>query len=184
MKNQRLIYALCCPFTQSIHYIGKSTQGMIRPLQHLRKSHSDKVLEWVENLKQLGHSPKIKILECVSAHDDIDNRERYYIQKEINNDSLLLNSFLVSPLLISYNIDKLLGNGEGLDLLKIAKFVKTKRKQVGLTQPDFASKTGISLTVIRKIEQGKNNLNLESVLRVLKVFDCTIDVTKIIPNNI
>lgn len=48
--------------------------------------------------------------------------------------------------------------------------VKDKRKEAGLTQQEFAEKTGVALTVIRKIEQGKNDLQLEKVNRVLKMF--------------
>ncbi|WP_090337428.1 helix-turn-helix domain-containing protein [Dyadobacter koreensis] len=50
---------------------------------------------------------------------------------------------------------------------KLAEFVKRKRKQVKLTQEDLASRAGIALTVIRKIEQDKRNLNLEKVNQVL-----------------
>lgn len=49
-------------------------------------------------------------------------------------------------------------------------FVKSKRKEVGLTQPEFAEKAGVALTVVRKIEQGKDDLQLEKVNQVLKMF--------------
>lgn len=52
----------------------------------------------------------------------------------------------------------------------IAEFVKSKRKEVGLTQEEFALKAGVALTVVRKIEQGKGNLNFEKVNHVLKMF--------------
>lgn len=41
----------------------------------------------------------------------------------------------------------------------IADFVKNRRKQLGLIQEDLAENAGVALTVIRKIEQGKDNLN-------------------------
>lgn len=53
---------------------------------------------------------------------------------------------------------------------QIAEFVKTRRKQLGMTQEEFADKSGVALTVIRKIEQGKENLNLSKVNRVLSMF--------------
>ena len=53
---------------------------------------------------------------------------------------------------------------------KIAEFVKERRKEVKLTQEEFSDRTGVALTVIRKIEQGKTNVNLESVNLVLKMF--------------
>ena len=49
-------------------------------------------------------------------------------------------------------------------------FVKDKRKEAGLSQSAFAEKAGVALTVIRKIEQGKNDLQLEKVNHVLKMF--------------
>ncbi len=52
----------------------------------------------------------------------------------------------------------------------IAEFVKTKRKQLRLTQEELAMKAGVALTVIRKIEQGKDNLSLSKVNQVLKMF--------------
>lgn len=52
----------------------------------------------------------------------------------------------------------------------IAEFVKARRKEVGLTQEAFAERAGVALTVIRKIEQGKTNLNMDNVNLVLKMF--------------
>ena len=52
----------------------------------------------------------------------------------------------------------------------LARFVKERRKEVNLTQEEFADRAGIALTVIRKIEQGKTNLNLEKVNQVLAMF--------------
>jgi y4mF family transcriptional regulator len=49
-------------------------------------------------------------------------------------------------------------------------FVKSRRKEAGLTQEEFAERAGVALTVIRKIEQGKGNLQLEKVNQVLKMF--------------
>lgn len=179
MKSQRLIYSLSCPFTNQIHYIGKSTQGMIRPLQHLTNSHSEKVQEWVNDLKGIGHAPVVNVLEYVPLEEDLDGRERWWIQRELDKNSLLLNSCLVTPLLISSNLDEILGDGEGMEHLKIGNFVKQRRKQIGLDQKEFAEKAGVALTVVRKIEQGKTNLNLDGILQVLKMFGCTLDVVRI-----
>ena len=52
----------------------------------------------------------------------------------------------------------------------LAEFVKERRKEVNLTQEEFAERAGVALTVVRKIEQGKTNLNLEKVDQVLKMF--------------
>lgn len=52
----------------------------------------------------------------------------------------------------------------------LSDFVKERRKEVNLTQEEFAERTGVALTVIRKIEQGKTNMNLDKVNMVLKMF--------------
>jgi y4mF family transcriptional regulator len=52
----------------------------------------------------------------------------------------------------------------------ISDFVKKRRKLLKLTQEEFAVKAGVALTVIRKIEQGKDNLSLSKVNHVLKMF--------------
>ena len=54
--------------------------------------------------------------------------------------------------------------------MTIAEFVKQRRKDVRLTQKEFAEKAGVALTVIRKIEQGKTNLSLEKANIVLEMF--------------
>ncbi len=53
---------------------------------------------------------------------------------------------------------------------ELSEFVKERRKEVDLTQEEFAERAGVALTVVRKIEQGKTNLNLEKVDQVLRMF--------------
>ncbi|MDN5578869.1 MAG: helix-turn-helix domain-containing protein, partial [Chryseobacterium sp.] len=57
-------------------------------------------------------------------------------------------------------------------------FVKQKRKEARLTQEEFAERAGVALTVVRKIEQGKENLSLAKVNQVLLMFG-----SKLIPMN-
>ncbi len=38
---------------------------------------------------------------------------------------------------------------------QLAEFVKESRKEINLSQKEFAERAGIALTVVRKIEQGK-----------------------------
>ncbi len=53
---------------------------------------------------------------------------------------------------------------------RLAAFVKERRRDVNLTQEEFAERAGVALTVIRKIEQGKTNLNMDKVNLVLRMF--------------
>lgn len=57
---------------------------------------------------------------------------------------------------------------------KLSEFVKNRRKQLKLTQEEFALNAGVALVVVRKIEQGKDNLSLSKVNQVLKMFGHTL----------
>ena len=52
----------------------------------------------------------------------------------------------------------------------LSEFVKERRKEANLTQEEFAERAGVALTVLRKIEQGKTNMNLDKVNLVLRMF--------------
>ena len=53
---------------------------------------------------------------------------------------------------------------------RLSDFVKQRRKEVNLTQEEFAERAGVALTVVRKIEQDKTNMNLDKVNLVLGMF--------------
>lgn len=62
---------------------------------------------------------------------------------------------------------------------EIADFIKSRRRQLGLTQEEFAEKAGVALTVVRKIEQGKENLSLSKVNQVLQMFGHVLGPVKV-----
>lgn len=66
----------------------------------------------------------------------------------------------------------------------LAEFVKERRKEVNLTQQEFADRAGVALTVIRKIEQGKTNLNMDKVNLVLSMFGHQLAAVRIKELNI
>lgn len=54
---------------------------------------------------------------------------------------------------------------------KLAQYVKQKRKQVGLTQAELASRAGVGLRFIRELERGqKETLRCDRVNQVLALF--------------
>ncbi|QZT38443.1 helix-turn-helix domain-containing protein [Halosquirtibacter xylanolyticus] len=53
---------------------------------------------------------------------------------------------------------------------KLYEFVKYRRKQLQLTEDEFAERAGVALTAIRKIEHGKENLSLSKENQVLHMF--------------
>jgi y4mF family transcriptional regulator len=49
-------------------------------------------------------------------------------------------------------------------------FIKTRRKQLGLTQKDMAEKAGVGLRFVRELEQGKESLRMDKVNQLLALF--------------
>ena len=53
---------------------------------------------------------------------------------------------------------------------KIAKYVKEQRKLLGLTQEEFAMRSGLGLRFVRELEQGKQTVRLDKVNQALAMF--------------
>lgn len=54
---------------------------------------------------------------------------------------------------------------------QIAKFIKENRKAAGLTQEEFAMRSGLGLRFIRELEQGKETVRLDKVNAALAMFN-------------
>ena len=174
MKNN-IIYGLYCPFLNTLHYIGKSTYGMTRPLQHLTGSHSEKINEWVNQLKLLGNKPIVKVLEECND-DDIDERERFWIKKSINENCYLFN--------IAHNVtNKITTQKEyqinDVDILIIGKTIKEARKKNGLNSIELSKLSGIDRSTLYYIERGDKQITLRNLKKVLNVLGYEIQINKI-----
>ncbi len=53
---------------------------------------------------------------------------------------------------------------------KIAEFIKTNRKEAGLTQEEFAIRSGLGLRFVRELEQGKETVRMDKVNEALAMF--------------
>lgn len=62
--------------------------------------------------------------------------------------------------------------------MKIALFIKAKRKSLGLTQLDLAEKAGVGLRFVREVEQGKASLRLDKVNQLLDLFGSEVGVIR------
>lgn len=58
------------------------------------------------------------------------------------------------------------------NLNPIAVFVKEQRKKEGLTQKEFAIRSGLGLNFVRDLEQGKETLRMDKVNQALAMFAC------------
>lgn len=52
----------------------------------------------------------------------------------------------------------------------IGKFVKSERRKLGLTQEEFAMRSGLGLRFVRDLEQGKATVRLDKVNQALAMF--------------
>lgn len=59
------------------------------------------------------------------------------------------------------------------NLNPIATFVKMNRKEAGLTQKEFAFRSGLGLRFVRDLEQGKESLRMDKVNQALAMFGMT-----------
>lgn len=53
---------------------------------------------------------------------------------------------------------------------KIARFVRESRKAAGLTQEEFAVRSGLGLRFVRELEQGKLTVRMDKVNAALVMF--------------
>lgn len=53
---------------------------------------------------------------------------------------------------------------------EIAVFIKENRKKAGLTQEEFALRSGLGLRFVRELEQGKETVRMDKVNQALSMF--------------
>ena len=52
----------------------------------------------------------------------------------------------------------------------ISEYIKNERKKAGLTQEEFAMRSGLGLRFVRELEQGKETVRLDKVNQALGMF--------------
>ena len=60
--------------------------------------------------------------------------------------------------------------GDYVYMNRIEGFIKTSRKSAGLTQEDFAMRSGLGLRFIRELEQGKETIRMDKLNVALAMF--------------
>lgn len=67
--------------------------------------------------------------------------------------------------------------------MDLSEFVKLKRSNARLTQPELAEKAGVGLRFIRDLEQGKSTLRMDKVNQVLQLFGSQLGPVSIEPKS-
>lgn len=78
-----LIYGLADPRTGHIHYIGKSSTGMLRPRQHQGKAKEKNPAKaaWIRSLADAGMTYQILVLEECESGKDLNEAEIKHISR-------------------------------------------------------------------------------------------------------
>ncbi len=73
-------------------------------------------------------------------------------------------------LFLSYTLDFIPERVYCDDMSTIGEYIKQKRKEIGLTQEEFAMRSGLGLRFVRELEQGKETVRLDKVNQALSMF--------------
>lgn len=65
-----------------------------------------------------------------------------------------------------------------MEKTKLSAVVKELRKEYGLTQEDLAMKSGVGLSFVRSLEQGKLSLRMDKVNQLLDLFHYELSATR------
>ena len=57
-----------------------------------------------------------------------------------------------------------------IDMNKIGNYIKEERKKAGLTQEEFAMRSGLGLRFVRELEQGQETVRMDKVNQALAMF--------------
>jgi y4mF family transcriptional regulator len=67
--------------------------------------------------------------------------------------------------------------------MTLSEFIKNKRNNAKLTQPELAEKAGVGLRFVRDLEQGKPTLRMDKVNQVLQLFGHELGPVKMSSND-
>lgn len=83
MINQAKIYGIICPISKSVKYVGKTHYSLKDRLSHhiSNKKDNSKKRKWILKLLSQNMRPEICLLEIVKNGHEIDNCEKWWINK-------------------------------------------------------------------------------------------------------
>jgi DNA-binding XRE family transcriptional regulator len=164
-----LIYGLRDPRNDVYMYIGKTTVGESRPLQHLIKSHNHLVNEWVKELSDLSLSPFIDVIERDIPLNDLSERERYYIRYYSTHHESLLNGGSHTAECISSppefsddDIEKAIQV-----LLNLEEVFKKIKISTGYSSDYISEFIGVGRKTVYNIKKNELSVMLETVIKFM-----------------
>ena len=164
-----LIYGLRDPRNDVYKYIGKTTVGNSRPLQHLLKSHNQLVNDWVKELNDLGLSPHVDIIEKDIELNELAEKEKFYIryfsemhEELFNGGNHVFDNISNSPSIPITDIKTAINV-----LLNLGDVHKTLKLSSGMSDDDISLLLNIGRKTTYKIKQNDLTVMTETVLNFL-----------------
>ena len=155
---ENIIYGLRDPRNDVYQYIGKSTVGSKRALEHLTLSHSDKVNEWVKILSENWLYPSVDLIEEVENIDDLPEREKYWINYYHNINPNLFNIHSIES-----SLNKTRSDEDEEDFNTMVRLfsmthtiLRNERIYRNISQEQMAENMGVSRSTISLAERGEN----------------------------
>jgi hypothetical protein len=94
--NHVTIYALCCPLTHTVKYVGQTNNLSIRLKYHLNDNKPSPKSTWIKLLESYDLKPSMIMLEIVP--EDVGNeRELFWINLFKDKNTSLLNNIKFTP---------------------------------------------------------------------------------------
>ena len=168
MKN--IIYGLRDPRNDVYQYIGKSTVGNKRALQHLTKSHSEIVNDWVKELENNWLYPHVDIIEEVNDLNELPEKEKHWIEHYHNINPNLLNRQGIKTSIENGRTEE---DEEKFNFLfrtvsELPNILKKERLFRNLTQEEVAKEMGMNRWSVSMCENG-NGVNFSTIIKYLLV---------------
>ena len=85
------VYALTCPITKQVRYIGQSVNPSLRYEQHLSAPGNPAMYDWLDELKASGLRPGLRIIERC-AIDTVSDIEMFWIHHHLALSSGMINA--------------------------------------------------------------------------------------------
>jgi transcriptional regulator with XRE-family HTH domain len=166
--EDNLIYGIVDPTNNMCVYVGKTTEGIKRPVTHLIHSHNIKLREWVSELRNNNLVPNIVILEKGLTLNNIDAKEVFWINEyEKLNPNLFNRQLLQKPSeCIEYSTEDL--QYLNIMLTDLSSVIKSVRYKFKITQQELADLCKVNRGTISEAERN-NKINSELLIKIINV---------------
>lgn len=157
--TRNIVYGLMDSRNDLVYYVGKSTVGDSRAIQHLvGRSHSKEVNEWVREMNNNWIEIKAVVLEEVEDVNDLSATEAKWIDICKKTNDGLLNKII--PTYLISNVYTEIDDKVFRDLSRVLsiypEIIRKRRITLNMTQEELAEKSNIHRSTVRDVENGKN----------------------------